>query len=136
MSEKITLDTFRAWLQGVEEMQEDGWTPSESQWKKIREKIDMIENNTVVQTQPTRVEPTYSPRISQNDSEHALHGAANHHDDLFIPTESSMQVRPRVEPTPLPPTVAQLTASFDPGAPAVKTPNIDSSNGYVSPFTV
>lgn len=38
----ITLEQFRAWLAGVEDMQEEGWTPSASQWNKIRSKIDEI----------------------------------------------------------------------------------------------
>ena len=38
----ITLEQFRAWLAGVEDMQEDGWTPSAAQWRKIRSKIDEI----------------------------------------------------------------------------------------------
>lgn len=39
---KITLDKFRAWLEGVEEMQADDWTPSPEQWQRIRSKIDDI----------------------------------------------------------------------------------------------
>lgn len=38
----ISLEQFRAWLAGVEDMQDDGWTPSASQWNKIRSKIDEI----------------------------------------------------------------------------------------------
>lgn len=30
------------WLQGVEEMQEEGWIPNATQWAKIRDKIDNI----------------------------------------------------------------------------------------------
>ena len=50
MSEEQTIDitTFRAWLQGVEDMQEEGWVPSGAQWKKIRAKIDLIEEQVVV----------------------------------------------------------------------------------------
>ena len=39
---KITLSEFRAWLSGVEEMQDDNWTPSQSQWETIRCKMDLI----------------------------------------------------------------------------------------------
>lgn len=37
-----TLDQFRAWLSGVEEMQEEGWVPNKAQWARIREKIEQI----------------------------------------------------------------------------------------------
>jgi len=38
----ITLRDFRAWLQGVEDMQEEEWTPTAEQWKRIRHKINLI----------------------------------------------------------------------------------------------
>lgn len=38
-----TLEMFKAWLSGVEEMQGPDWTPSPEQWKKIRDKIENIE---------------------------------------------------------------------------------------------
>lgn len=53
----LTLDMFKAWLQGVEEMQGPDWTPSPEQWRKIREKLEQIEEEESVvvaapQTQP------------------------------------------------------------------------------------
>ena len=61
--QSITLEQFRAWLEGVEEMQEDGWAPDVRQWTKIRERIDRIvsgggsanltfPNHPVIPTQP------------------------------------------------------------------------------------
>ena len=38
-----SLEMFKAWLSGVEEMQGPDWTPSPEQWKKIRDKIENIE---------------------------------------------------------------------------------------------
>lgn len=40
--EPIDISTFKAWLQGVEDMQEEGWTPSNEQWIRIRAKIESI----------------------------------------------------------------------------------------------
>lgn len=40
--ETIDIDTFKAWLSGVEDMQGDDWTPSAEQWKKIRAKINLL----------------------------------------------------------------------------------------------
>ena len=38
----IDIDTFKAWLSGVEDMQGDDWTPCAEQWKKIRSKINLL----------------------------------------------------------------------------------------------
>jgi len=40
--QKQTLREFKAWLQGVEELQPDNWCPNRDQWILIREKIDSI----------------------------------------------------------------------------------------------
>lgn len=40
--ESIDIDTFKAWLSGVEDMQGDDWTPTAEQWKKIRSKINLL----------------------------------------------------------------------------------------------
>ncbi len=42
----ITVQEFRMWLQGVEEMQDPDWSPSPTQWSKIRSKIDDIKYST------------------------------------------------------------------------------------------
>lgn len=64
---KITVKEFRMWLEGVEEMQEDGWTPSPAQWTRIREKIDTI-NDDVQQTftQPAFRAPAAMPGPTMN----------------------------------------------------------------------
>lgn len=38
----ITIQEFRAWLSGVEDMQGDNWHPTAEQWAKIRNKIDLL----------------------------------------------------------------------------------------------
>lgn len=40
----ISIEQFQSWLAGVEDMQDDGWVPSASQWQKIRSKINEIES--------------------------------------------------------------------------------------------
>jgi hypothetical protein len=37
-----TLSEFRAWLSGVEEMQDPDWIPNKDQWELIRLRIDCI----------------------------------------------------------------------------------------------
>lgn len=65
MSEEQTIDvtTFRAWLQGVEDMQDDGWVPSPAQWKKIRAKIDLIEEQVVVKQHAPYPTPNFMGQI-------------------------------------------------------------------------
>ena len=40
--EPQTLNEFKAWLEGVEELQDANWSPNRSQWLKIRARIDNI----------------------------------------------------------------------------------------------
>ena len=50
----IYVSEFKAWLSGVEDMQESGWCPNAEQWKKIRSKITLLQdevNEVVVQQQ-------------------------------------------------------------------------------------
>lgn len=46
--QKQTLKEFRAWLQGVEELQPDKWHPDLAQWKLIRARIDGIKDEVAV----------------------------------------------------------------------------------------
>lgn len=41
-TKKITMAEFKAWLEGVEELQPEGWFPNAEQWKRIREKISTV----------------------------------------------------------------------------------------------
>ncbi len=44
---KQSLAEFHAWLEGVEELQPEGWAPNAVQWKLIRNKIDGIKETIV-----------------------------------------------------------------------------------------
>ncbi len=59
---KLTLNEFRAWLSGVEEMQADDWTPNASQWKTIRSKIEEVIDVPVQQQRQRFVEDGYEER--------------------------------------------------------------------------
>ena len=73
---KITIEEFRAWLSGVEDMQPENWCPTQEQWKKIREKIELIEDtqetpaHTIPQAvhQPPQQYPRFVPPV-QNQSQ-------------------------------------------------------------------
>jgi hypothetical protein len=42
----ISLSEFKAWLEGVEEMQADDWAPSRVQWERIRAKFMQIRHES------------------------------------------------------------------------------------------
>jgi hypothetical protein len=122
--EKSTLSVreFRMWLQGVEEMQGDDWSPSPLQWAKIRNKIDNI------QDLPTpALPPTVFPQHRQ--IEPAIFTAPQQPQQAMVPVmpagPSSLSIPPqRQMPNPL------LAVGGN-----VKTPDIDTSaKGYESGF--
>lgn len=57
--ETIDIDTFKAWLSGVEDMQGDDWTPSAEQWKKIRSKINLLTVTEYEDPKPYPQQPIY-----------------------------------------------------------------------------
>lgn len=59
--ETIDIDTFKSWLQGVEDMQEDDWHPNPVQWKKIRNKINLL---TAAAVEPPRAAPYQMPNFA------------------------------------------------------------------------
>ena len=59
-AKSVTLAEFHAWLEGVEEMQTNGWTPTKEQWRTIREKINSI---TMEPTVVNSAAP--APRVQQ-----------------------------------------------------------------------
>lgn len=60
----MLLKEFKSWLEGVEDMQDDDWTPSDIQWKKIRKKIDELEENPQTSTLFPHTSHVFSPRTN------------------------------------------------------------------------
>jgi len=58
---KYTLAEFKAWLEGIEEIQPDDWSPDVNQWKMIREKIRAIVEPKVTEPKDKQPEPTLTP---------------------------------------------------------------------------
>lgn len=59
---KISLAEFKAWLEGVEDLQDDDWSPSKVQWEKIRQKIECIDEGVVnTISPPTQQTVSYQP---------------------------------------------------------------------------
>lgn len=66
-AESITVEMFKMWLEGVEEMQKLGWHPTATQWKTIRSKIDMLlDSPQNLTNQPAHVQ---MPRVATYDQQ-------------------------------------------------------------------
>jgi hypothetical protein len=135
--QKQTLREFKAWLQGVEELQAENWCPNREQWVLIREKIDNIieEKKTVEKTtQPAPQQPMQPMQPMQHPQQ---------------PVQQPIQEQGSTLPFPPPPPVSggvppadiEMTPAakkmLDPKANGgkTKTPDIDTSDGNVaSPF--
>jgi hypothetical protein len=115
---KITVREFRCWLQGVEEMQEDGWTPSATQWAKIREKIDNIADS------PTKPAQQEAPPV-------------RYATPSGVPPQQPQGPVTLAAPPSLPPprSAAPNPLLATGGNTPIKTPDIDTSGkGYESNF--
>lgn len=56
----LTIDQFKAWLEGVEDMQGKDWVPDKEQWKKIRTKIKQLTENQTIPTLQESIIPMQS----------------------------------------------------------------------------
>ena len=123
-NDTISVNDFKAWLQGVEDMQEDGWVPSPIQWKKIRSKIDQIgATQPATNAPPAPMFPSYPPNVRGIDTAYIAPEAPTSSLNIPIPTPSA-----RVSTFMAPPPPPQ---HFD----SPKTPDIDTSSGnYSAPF--
>lgn len=121
---KQSLKEFRAWLQGVEELQSDEWSPNFDQWKLIRDKIDgIIEEKVVVE------KTTASPHVNNNAPP-------------VYNTPPPPGLPPGIQPPPpvggfIPTDVEMSPAARQLLNPAVNggkvvTPNIDTSDGNIT----
>jgi len=115
--QKQTLKEFQAWLQGVEELQPEGWSPDADQWQLIRARIDgIIAEKPVVE------------KVAKNAPVAANPMYQNVHPSMAAP----------VMPSGVP--VEAATAAMTPEAQRMlspgagvnaKTPDIDTSDGHV-----
>lgn len=139
----LTVKEFRIWLQGVEEMQEANWTPSPSQWKRIREKLELVNDAQPVGLKPVgpvyrNNEPPMLPPGFPVPPMYANPGAGDPPPAAAGP--SSLAPVPPVPPAAPPRQVRTLnglpvTLASGNGQTA-KTPDIDTSHGknYNTPF--
>jgi hypothetical protein len=113
LKKKLTVKEFLMCLEGVEEMQDADWTPTTTQWRRIRDKINDIDDKAeaVREREPEDNRPRrdYAPAAP-------------------VYAESGLLPNPGADLANKP---------FLPDSPIVpaKTPTIDTSGGkYGSPF--
>jgi len=58
--QKMSVSQFKMWIQGLSEFQDDDWVPNVNQWNLIRDRIDMLDEETSVQTVVHHQAPQYS----------------------------------------------------------------------------
>lgn len=113
----LSLSEFKAWLDGVEEMQPKDWAPNRAQWSTIRKKIDMIVESEISGTDAVQPAPQQMQHTPQ---------PAPHQYQTSLSQNPSATIAPK--PNSLQP------AGNQPGS--LKTPDIDTTSGnYESSFT-
>ena len=121
VNKEITLSEFKAWLQGVEDMQPDNWAPSKDQWARIREKIDLI-----IEGEGTGRMNGPRPSVTPNAPLPSRLAPAQ----PFVPVDQSSLAPVTLPEKPHVPNPANLMQGNK-----LLTPNIDTSNGnYDSMF--
>ena len=127
--QKQTLREFKAWLQGVEELQPDNWSPNREQWQLIRQKIDNIVEERIVVQKEAKNTVKETPQTQMPPRQ--------------IPQQGALPPIPPPPPVPgsLPNVPVEVSPEakklLDPAANGgkIKTPDIDTTDGtFKSPF--
>lgn len=140
-AKKQTLPEFKAWLEGMEEIQPEDWAPSATQWQTIREKINnVIESKPAVDaammkklleginTNPSRTNPIPQPQPGNPYPLQAAH--------IPPPPQASggVPAGPMTAPTPEASAVMPPQQAVD--VVSAAKPNLDTSDGnYDSSFS-
>lgn len=118
---QLTVKEFRMWLEGVIEMQAEDWVPDMRQWNRILDKIYDIADT------PSTYPPTFtpSPMLDLN----------THRNETTMVAPTSYQMAPSGLNATVP-RATNLNGPFagDNGQVPVRTPNIDTTTGYDTPF--
>lgn len=140
---KQTVKQFKAWIEGVEEMQKADWHPSKEQWAKIRDKIDALGEEPYPSSTPLdgplRAELELGPshgtgRMMAPATTSALANAEIV--DTGVDEHTPVPEVPMEEPVTSVNALTPEMTTLD-GKPVVKskTPNIDTSDkDYSSPY--
>lgn len=126
---KLSLNEFRAWLSGVEEMQPEDWTPNANQWRTIRSKIEEVID---VPAQRQRiVDDEYYEERPRGPIRPAGPSAFNAGQSSMAAAPTALAVETNLVAVP----GSNEPGGVRSGGLKIKTPNIDTSNTqYVAAF--
>lgn len=116
----LTIRDFKVMIEGMDMVLGEDWYPTEAQWKRIRAKIDLLIDTS--ERPNTRI---MSPQSNVVMPEGSVDNLLAGFPQVPVPNVD-------VDPTP-PPPVSMLSKLAD-GSTGVKTPDIDTSEGYDSKF--
>jgi hypothetical protein len=133
ITKQMTLQEFKAWLEGIEEVQPANWHPTIEQWKLIRDRIEHIKIEQVqqpqvqyVQQSPVQVHQQEQPRHMPTSLDAAFAGNPVIQPEQYIPKQ---QLDVLGRPISNNGSVGGLVAT-DSGA--LKTPDIQSTTYHTS----
>lgn len=128
---KLTIGEFKRWLEGVEEMQGNEWSPSPEQWKKIRAKFDQVDNLPVYDIVKKAVDDASRLALGFVPS------GNNMTQPIRLPAPGSSSLDSAVPITlPAASDRVPVRTTMPPVLLTPKTPDIDTSGGnYNSPFS-
>lgn len=118
---RVTLNEFKAWLEGVEELQPKDWCPTTDQWSLIRAKIDNIKEPVPQRTEVIQPSAIHAPVMQTSGVPVGI---------TPPPPVGGLPVGQMVDMSP----EAKAMMINSPGGKSV-TPNIDTADGqYQSNF--
>lgn len=134
-NKKITLNEFKAWLEGVEELQPEDWSPNAEQWKLIRDKINSIKEE-VVKQQPKQVDQqniTPQPQPQPQPAQRSAQAPSSMPLPPPPPTSGGVPSDAQIDMSP------EASKMFKPGGAGegtarTKTPDINSEGYSTSTF--
>lgn len=143
---KVSVKEFKAMIHGMDLLGGDDWAPNAEQWKRIRAMIGNLEDEpaasaaAVTYQPPTHVAETLPAPRAQTNAPPSNNPLENDSPEFFAPAppssipsgpvamgQSSSGLAPARQPQPAP--KPQVNENG-----AIKTPDIDTSNGYNSSF--
>lgn len=107
MQKKITVPELRSWLEGVQELQGDDWTPTPDQWKKILAKIANLQENQEI------IQSTHKAFDEIRTSLGRLEQALRFNRGGPAPTMSEQLVQPAPGPAAAPPVFVPPVSAID-----------------------
>ena len=114
--QKLSVREFKVWLDGLCSFNTSEWVPNLEQWTLIKDRIMSLDESSDKPNLPNNPQPQFRHPVNR-------------------PTFSPEPIIPQTEfPQLSPDDLAAKLEKAKTTGPAVKTPHIDSTNGYSSQF--